>query len=80
MRRGPGGAASRRGMQIRFQKRRFEYKLLTGVIASQLEGTRQEFDSIVLGSGDMTILIHAEDEEIEERGFLVVGKSLCVHV
>ena len=54
--------------------------LLACVAGAEIVTGEEEFDALVLGAGDVTVLIHAKDEEIEERGFLFVRKTLCVHV
>ena len=54
--------------------------LLAGVAGAEVVSGEKEFDALIFGGGEVTILIHAEHEEIEERAFLVVRKTICVHV
>ena len=53
--------------------------LLAGIARAQIVAGEQKFNALVFGRCEVTILIHAEDKEIEQCGLLFVRKTLCVH-
>ncbi len=54
-------------------------QLLAGVIGCELERRDELFHTLIFGSGNMAVLVHPKNQEIQQRGFLFLGKTGGVH-